>query len=52
MSYGYEELVNFIAAGNTCTDAAKFTPSKKARERVWALLRRAKSDDLSAEHEN
>jgi hypothetical protein len=49
MTYVYEELIDFIASGSTSSEVAKFTPSKKAREQVWELLRRAKSGNLSIE---
>jgi hypothetical protein len=49
MTYVYEELVDFIASGSTADEVAKFTPSKKTRERVWSLLRRAKRDELSGD---
>jgi hypothetical protein len=48
MTRVYEELVDFIAAGSTSTQVARFTPSKKTRERVWNLLARAKEGTLSS----
>ena len=47
MTRVYEELVDFIAGGSTVREVARFTPSKKTRERVWELLTRAKGGVLS-----
>ena len=47
MTRAYEELVDFIAAGSTATQVARFSPSRKSRERVWELLSRSKAGTLS-----
>jgi hypothetical protein len=36
-------------AGSTSEEGTRFVPSKKTRARVWPLLSRAKSGDLSVE---
>ena len=47
MTRVYEELVDFIAGGTTARQVARFTPSKRTKERVWELLRQAKQGVLS-----
>lgn len=45
----YEEIVDFIAAGTSPKNVIAFRPSKAARQRVWDLVAREKSDVLSQE---
>ena len=45
----YEEIVDFIAAGTSPQNVIAFRPSKAARQRVWDLVARQKSGDLSAD---
>ncbi len=45
----YEEVIDFIAGGNTPEAVAAFKPSEAAHARVAELLAREKSDGLSAE---
>ncbi len=45
----YEEIIDFIAGGNTPEAVAAFKPSKYARARVTELLAREKAEGLNAE---
>jgi hypothetical protein len=49
MSLGYEEFVDFIAAGPTSKDLVDFQPSEETRRLVEDLIRREKTSGLSAE---
>ncbi len=49
MTRAYEEIIDFIASGSTPDDVAAFVPSPEARERVWQLIERGKTDTLTAE---
>ena len=46
----YEELVQFIASLSP-REVVEFTPSKTARQRVWELIERRKSDGLRSEEQ-
>ena len=48
----YEEVVDFIAGGNTPESVVAFRPSEVARARVSDLLAREKADGLSAEEKS
>jgi hypothetical protein len=45
----YEEVIDFIAAGSSPAKVVAFRPSEATRERVADLLRREKTQGLSAE---
>ncbi len=45
----YEEVIDFIAGGNTPEAVAAFKPSEAARARVSELLAREKAEGLNAE---
>ena len=45
----YEEIVDFIAAGTSPQNVIAFRPSEEARQRVWDLVAREKTDGLSQE---
>ncbi|HUO10065.1 MAG TPA: hypothetical protein VM008_17295 [Phycisphaerae bacterium] len=47
MTRVYEEIVEFIAAGSTRNDVARWTPSQEARDRVAHLLEEEKAGNLS-----
>ena len=49
LAKAYEEIVDFIAAGTSPQNVIAFRPSKEARERVWELVRREKTEGLSPE---
>ena len=44
----YEEIVNFIAAGNDSASIAAFQPSDSVRQRVGELIRKEKNSILDA----
>ena len=48
----YEEVVDFIAAGNIPEAVVAFRPSEAARARVADLLARAQTDGLNAEEKS
>ena len=48
----YEEVIDFIATGNTPEAVAAFHPSEAARARVADLLAREKVESLSAEEKS
>ena len=48
----YEEVIDFIAGGNTPEAVAAFRPSKAAHARVSDLLAREKTDGLNAEEKS
>lgn len=48
----YEEVIDFIAGGNTPEAVVAFRPSEAARARVADLLMREKSDGLNAEEKS
>ncbi len=43
----YEEIVDFIAAGTSPQNVIAFRPSETARQRVWDLVARQKTEGLS-----
>ena len=45
----YEEIVDFIAAGTSPQNVVAFRASEEARQRVWDLVAREKTDGLSQE---
>jgi hypothetical protein len=45
----YEEIIDFIAAGPSPAAVAAFRPSRALRRRVTDLVRREKSEGLSAD---
>jgi O-succinylbenzoate synthase len=45
----YEEVIDFIAAGSSPGKVVAFRPSEATRERVADLLRREKTEGISAE---
>lgn len=45
----YEEIVDFIAAGTSPQNVIAFRPSEAARQRVWDLVARQKTEGLSQE---
>ncbi len=45
----YEEIVDFIAAGTSPQNVIAFRPSEAARQRVWDLVARQKTESLSQE---
>ncbi len=49
---GYEEVIDFIAGGNTPEAVVAFRPSKAAHARVRDLLAREKADGLDAEEKS
>jgi hypothetical protein len=49
MSRLYEEIVDFIAAGPTSGDVARFEASPQTKERVAHLIHREKTTGLSPE---
>ena len=49
MTHAYDEIIDFIAGGNTSDEVANWKPSRKARDRVWELLRKEKSKKLDAQ---
>ncbi|MDQ2798208.1 MAG: hypothetical protein M3Y13_01020 [Armatimonadota bacterium] len=48
----YEEVIDFIAGGNTPEAVVAFRPSEAARARVADLLMREKSEGLNAEEKS
>ena len=48
----YEEVIDFIAGGNTPEAVAAFKPSEAARARVTQLLAREKAEGLNAEEKS
>ncbi len=48
----YEEVIDFIAGGNTPEAVAAFKPSEAARVRVTELLAREKAEGLNAEEKS
>ena len=48
----YDEVIDFIAGGNTPEAVAAFKPSKAARARVAELLAREKGEGLNAEEKS
>ncbi len=48
MIKAYEEVVDFIAAGNSPASVAAFRPSETTRARVSALVSQEKSEGLNA----
>jgi hypothetical protein len=51
MTRAYEEIIDFIAGGNTPDTVAAFQPSEEARQRVADLLEQRKSISLSPDDE-
>ncbi len=49
LSKAYEEVVEFIAAGTNPQNLIAFRPSEAARERVWSLVDRERSGEISPE---
>jgi hypothetical protein len=49
MTRVYEEIVDFIAGGSTPGEVVAWTPSERAQEHVADLLRRERTDELSAD---
>ncbi len=49
LSKAYEEIVEFIAAGTNPQNLIAFRPSEAARERVWSLVDRERSGEISQE---
>ncbi len=47
-----EEVIDFIAGGNTPEAVAAFKPSEAARARVTELLAREKAEGLNAEEKS
>ena len=52
MTKAYEEVIDFIAAGNTPEAVVTFKPSETAQARVSDLLAREKNEGLSAEEKS
>lgn len=48
----YEEIIDFIAGGNTPEAVVAFRPSEAAHARVRDLLAREKADGLDAEEKS
>ena len=48
----YDEVIEFIAAGPTTSTVASFQASPKVRRRVGELIRREKTEGLSAEEKS
>lgn len=48
----YDEVIDFIAGGNTPEAVAAFHPSEAAHARVSDLLAREKADNLNAEEKS
>ena len=48
----YEEVIDFIAGGNTAEAVVAFHPSEAAHARVSDLLAREKADGLNAEEKS
>lgn len=48
----YEEIIDFIARGNTSADVVAYQPSDDAKARVAELLRREKADELTPDESN
>ena len=48
----YDEVIEFIAAGLTTSTVASFQASPKVRRRVGELIRREKTEGLSAEEKS
>ncbi len=48
----YEEVIGFIAGGNTPEAVAAFRPSEAARARVSELLAREKAEGLNTEEKS
>ncbi len=49
VSKAYEEIVDIIAAGTSPQNVIAFRPSRAARQRVWDLVARQKTERLSQE---
>lgn len=49
MTRVYEEIIDFIARGNSSAEVVAFQPSENAKARVADLLSRQKNGDLSPE---
>ena len=49
---GYEEIIDFIAAGTSPSGVIAFQPSEAAKARVADLIQREKTIGLSAEETN
>ncbi|MEM7583487.1 MAG: hypothetical protein AAF560_08915 [Acidobacteriota bacterium] len=49
LAKAYEEIVDFIAAGSSPQNVIAFRPSSETRHRVWELVEREKSGNLSEE---
>ena len=49
LSKVYEEIVEFIAAGTNPQNLIAFRPSGAVRERVWDLVARERSSEISPE---
>ncbi len=45
----YEEIVDFLAAGTSPQSVIAFRPSEAARQRVWDLVSRQKTEGLPQE---
>ncbi|MGA7239118.1 MAG: hypothetical protein WBY44_25785 [Bryobacteraceae bacterium] len=48
----YEEIIDFIAAGNTPEGVVAFRPSPTVVKRVARLIKRSKADSLSAKEQS
>ena len=49
LTKAYDEIVDFIAAGNSPQSVSEFHPSEEAKNRVGELMTRAKSETLTEE---
>lgn len=49
MERAYQEVIEFIAGGTTPKNVIAFRPSQATQERVESLIRRQKTEGLSAE---
>lgn len=49
MTKAHEEIIEFMASGNTSAEVASFKPSAKARKRVTDLIAREKETGLLPE---
>jgi hypothetical protein len=49
MIRAYEEIIDFIAAGSSPGEVARFEPSEASRQRVAELIHREKTTALSPE---
>ena len=52
MTKAYEEVIDFIAAGNTPEAVVAFKPSETAQARVSDLLAREKNEGLNVEEKS